>query len=281
MQPRGTFFWWLPLGLLLASSTAAAQGLAGNYVHQTEQGQLELVLQHNEANVTGTMKGVDGSVSQLRGTFDGQKATGTIVTGDATGWFAAGFLEGRLILLIAELDAVTGQPNLDDGWRLDFTPARGAVQPGGANMPDAGRPAPPQSASSSAAVTPLVQEWLQHLRGKKITFMESYYSNDSRGSGGYSNQWEAYLCSDMTFHFQRSGGVSADAGGVGGSRSGQNSFSGQWRIVEHSGQAILQYQRREQAGTEEGESVVLGYRDGTTYFGNDRVFVTNENTMCR
>lgn len=268
----------LPAALFWAGQVAA-QGLGGNYMHQTEQGTIRLVLENAGNTVTGTMTGVDGSVSKLRGEFDGQKAVGTISTGDASGWFAAGFFEGKLTLLIAEVDPSTGQPNLDDGWRLDFTRTTGAAQPGGpAPMPQ--RPQAQQGDGQQPAVTPLVQQWSQHLRGKKVTFMESYYSSDARGSGGYSTQWDAYLCSDGTFHFRRGGSASVDAGGTGYARS-NNAFSGRWRIIEQNGQAILQYQREEQLGTDEGEWVALGFRDGNTYFDTSKVFVTNENDVCR
>jgi hypothetical protein len=273
------------LALTALSDPARAQNLSGSYVHQAQQGQIRLVLEHTGNQVTGTMTGIEGSVSRLRGEFDGQKAVGTISTEDASGWFAAGFFEDRVTLLIAEIDPVTGQPNLDDGWRLDFTRAAGAAPPAG---PAAGplrapqrSPAQQGAGAPQPAVTPLVQQWTQHLSGKKVTFMESYYSSDAGGSGGFSNQWDAYLCSDGTFHFRRSGGVSVDAGGGSGNARSNNAFSGRWRIIEQNGQAIVQYQREEQLGTDEGEWVALGFRDGNVYFDSSMVFVTNENDRCR
>lgn len=274
---------WLVLASTLAPGTAWAQGLAGSYLHQAQQGQIRLVLEHAGNQVTGTMTGVDGSVSRLRGEFDGQKAVGTISTADASGWFAAGFYEGKLTLLVAEVDPVTRQPNLDDGWRLDFTRAAAEPQPGA--TPPGATPTPQrqpgQPSAAQTGVTPLVQQWMQHLSGKKVTFMESYYSNDVRGSGGYSNRWDAYLCTDGTFHYRRGGSVSVDVGGGFGSARGNNAFSGRWRIIEQNGQAILQYQREEQLGTDEGEWVALGFRDGNVYFDSSKVFVTSENDVCR
>lgn len=275
----------LPI-ILLTPAGMQGQDLSGNYVYQSPQGPVMLVLQHAQNRVTGTLTGTDGSVNRLDGNFDGAKATGTITVPGGSGWFAAGVLEGRLTLLVAEVDPSSGEPDLDNGWRLDFTrtgaapqPAPGPALPGGGAT--RGTPARAPQAPAPSASTPLVQEWMQHLRGKKVTYMDSYSSNDMRGSGGFSNKWEAYLCSDGSFHYKSRSRVGIDVGGVSGGSSGDDSFSGQWRIVEQGGQAILQYQRQELAGTDQGEWVPLTHRDGKTYFGNNRVFVTGDNNVCR
>lgn len=268
---------WILLAALFAPAGAwSQQDLSGSYVFQSPQGPVQLVLQHTQAQVVGTLTGADGSVNRLQGTFDGQKATGTIAVGSGTGWFAAGLLDGGLTLLVAELDPASGEPDLDNGWRLDFTRSGAAGQP----APGASAAPAPRAAAPSAN-TPLVQEWMQHLRGKKVSYRESYSSNDAGGYGGYSNRWDAYLCSDGTFHYQGRSSVGVDVGGVSGGSSGGDSSRGQWRIVEQGGQAILQYQSQEQAGTEQGEWVPLTYQDGKTFFGDSRVFVTNENDVCR
>lgn len=269
----------VPLLALFGATPASGQSLSGVYVFQSPQGPVTLELRHTGAQVTGTMTGADGSINQLEGTFDGQKATGTIVVGSGTGWFAAGFLEGGLTLLVADVDPTTGQPNIDDGWRLDFTRAGQAV-----GQPATGAGA--QGAASQAAPTqpsqdsPLVQEWLGHLRGKRVTYRDSYSSNDASGYGGYSNRATAYLCSDGGFHYESRSRVSVDVGGAFGGSGGDDSFSGSWRIVEQNGQALLQYQRSEQAGTEQGEWIALGYRDGQTFFDSSRVHVTDDNDRC-
>ena len=278
--------WILLLVVLLTPAGIWGQDLSGSYVYQSPQGPVMLVLQHVQDRVTGTLTGTDGSVNRLDGTFDGMKATGTISVTGGSGWFAAGVLDGGLTLLVAEVDPASGEPDLDSGWRLDFTrsgaagrPAPGPALPGGGAT--GGAPAPTPQAPAPSASSPLVQEWMQHLRGKKVTYMDSYSSNDSRGSGGYSNKWEAYLCSDGSFHYRSRSRVSVDVGGMSGGSGGDDSFSGQWRIVEQGGQAILQYQRQELAGTDQGEWVPLSYQDGKTYFGQNRVFVTGENDVCR
>ncbi len=276
-------FFLLSVLALLEPMTASAQDLSGSYVYQSPQGPVLLELQHAGAQVTGVMTGVDGSVNRLDGTFDGQKATGTIATTNGTGWFAAGHLDGKLTLLVADLDPTTGEPNLDDGWRLDFVPAGGAGPQPGTDAGGAGAAAAPDVASNAQPSTssPLVQEWLGHLRGKKVTYTDSYSSSDASGYGGYSNRWEAFLCGDGSFHYRSRNRMSVDVGGAWGSGSGDDSFSGTWRIIEQGGQAILQYQRSEQGGTAEGQWVALGYQNGETYFDGSRVYVTSDNDLCR
>lgn len=280
----------VPLLALFGATPASGQSLSGDYVFQSPQGPVSLQLQHTGAQVTGIMTGADGSINQLEGTFDGQMATGTIVVGSGTGWFAAGFLEGGLTLLVADVDPTTGQPNIDDGWRLDFNRAGQAAGPpaaGAAAQGAAATVAPgPQAAAHQAAPaqssqdSPLVQEWLGHLRGKRVTYRDSYSSNDASGYGGYSNRSTAYLCSDGGFHYESRSRVSVDVGGAFGGSGGDDSFSGSWRIVEQNGQALLQYQRSDQAGTEQGQWIALGYRDGQTFFDSSRVYVTDDNDRC-
>lgn len=243
---------------LLGASGAAAQSLNGRYVYQSPQGPVNLVLRHEGTAVTGIMTGADGRESRLNGNYDGRRAIGTIEIGGASAWFAAGFLEGGLTLLVAEVDPSTGEPNLNDGWRLDFTRA-GSLQA-------AARPGGGAEASSGS---PLVQQWLARLRGRKVTYTESYSSNDM--AGGYSRRWEAFLCSDMSFHYR------STSTGMGGS---QEAFSGRWRVVETGGRAVLQYQPQSLAGSDQGQYVVLSDRGGQTYFDGERVYLTNDNNAC-
>lgn len=262
----------LPLLPLLGAVPAAGQDLSGSYVFQSPQGPVTLEVQHAGTQVAGVMTGADGSVNRLDGTFDGQKATGTIVTPGGQAWFALGFLEGGLTLLVAEVSPMTGEPDLDNGWRLDFV----------RNAQVAADVAPGEQAPgpSSAESSPLVREWLAHLTGKKVTYMDSYTSSDVRGSAGFSDRWEAYLCSDGTFQYRSKSRMGVDVGGVWGGGSDRNAFTGSWRIIDQGGQAILQFQRSEQAGTEEGQWIALAYRNGETYFDGSRVYVTADNYLC-
>lgn len=262
-SPRVGAIRWLIAVALVIPGGARAQDLSGTYVYETPQGRIGLVLRHERASVTGTMTGVDGQVSRLEGRFDGRRAIGSISASGQTGWFAAGLVQRGLTLLVAEVDPATGEPDLENGWRLDFTAVAGDPSPGPVASGPAARPGSP------TAATPLVQQWIGRLRGKKLTYTESYTSNDM--AGGYSSRWEAFLCSDMSFHFRSS---SVGLGGAG------EAFSGTWRVVEHGGQAVLQYQRSELAGTDQGVAVVLSERNGQTFFDGSRVYVTADNDVC-
>lgn len=125
--------------------------------------------------------------------------------------------------------------------------------------------------------SPLVQQWNDHLRGRKVTRMDS----DASDGSGYSDRWRAYLCADGTFHYRSRSRMVIDAGGVTANSSSDESFTGTWRIVEHGGQAVLQYQRAELAGTDQGVSIALDHRDGRTYFDGAPVYVTDDNELCR
>lgn len=121
--------------------------------------------------------------------------------------------------------------------------------------------------------SPLAQEWLNRLRGRKVTYLESY--NSGGGTGGFSEHWEAYLCSDMTFVYHRTGSVSVDVG-ASAHRSSQTTQRGTWRIVTQGNQAAVEYR------TTEGElgHIMLVAQGSNTLWGGKRVFVTNDNNVC-
>lgn len=269
----------LALVAVAASRPLSAQDLTGRYVFHGAAGDVTLALEQQGALVRGTMQGADGAVFQLEGQVEAGRTTGRIVMGESAGWFGAGLVQGGLKVIVAELDAL-GQPNLASAWELDFVPIAAPGQYGQAATPAApgpGVPAPspaPGGVASQREDTPLLNEWLGHLRGKRLTYMDSYASGG--GSGGYSDRWEADLCSDGTFIYRSSSMVSADVGGVGGYSAGSGGARGIWRLVEQRGQAVLQY--RMDDGTE--DQALLTYRDGKTYFGDQRVFVTEDNRSC-
>ncbi|HSJ10091.1 MAG TPA: hypothetical protein VK928_09255 [Longimicrobiales bacterium] len=275
--------------LLLCPSALTAQSFAGEWRFQGPSGVVQLTVQQEGARLTGTMIGSDGTRFALQGTIEEGRATGRLQVAGGAGWFAAGIVDGRLKMVVAELDPVSGQPNLSNGWELDFARTGGGAQAPAEARPAPSEPAAPAGAGAGAAAgtagavppqseaTPVLREWLSHLRGRKLSFRESYNSNDARGFGGYSNRWDAYLCSDGTFFFQESSRVSIDTGGaMGGGRSG-SAARGIWRIVEANGQVVLQYRME---GTE-GDYGVLRFQDGATYLDRSRIFVTNENPYCR
>lgn len=277
------------LALMLIGCNAAAQDLSGSYSYSGPNGVVTLTLQQEAPNrVTGTMQGAGGLSFRLEGHVENGRATGSISTGEGSGFFAAGFEGSTLLLVVAEVDPVTRQPDLNQGWRLDFVrtggapvgaaPGGGALGPGaGSMLGQAPAAAPQQAPPAAAGITsdsPLAQEWLNRLRGRKVTYIESYSSGG--GSGGYSEHWEAYLCSDMTFVYQRLGSVSVDVG-ASAHRSSQTTIRGSWRIVTQGNQAAVEYR------TTEGEQghFMLAAQGNNTIWDGKRVFVTNDNNVCR
>lgn len=260
------------LGVLLCPAAGMGQDYSGSYVFRSPQGPVELTLRHSGAQVTGVMNGANGMTGQIRSTVQDGRAVGTIDLGEATGWIAMGFNGGTLVALIADFNPATGEPNLDEGWRLDFTRTEGATVDGRGGAAAPGASGAPMASGSS----PLVQQWVSHLRGKKLTYIDSYSSSDAGGYGGYSSRWEAYVCSDGTFHYRGSSSLTVDAGAY-GAAGGGDSFSGTWRVIEHGGQPVLHYRRQD--GGEEWAR--LSMRGGATYLDDMRVYVTADNNVCR
>jgi hypothetical protein len=278
------------LALFLCPAPAVGQSLAGEWLFQGPAGIVRLSLSQQGTTVTGTMVGTDGSRFALQGTLDGARATGRVQIAGSMGWFGLGLVGERIKMVVAEIDATTGQPDLNRGWELDFsrvagqqagTPDAGAGQTPvttGATPPGAGAQAtgaggvPPQSETS-----PAVREWLGHLRGKRMSYRDSSNNNDVRGSSGYSERWDAFLCSDGTFLFQQRSRMNIDTGGLTGSSGGNNTARGLWRIVEINGAVYLQYQME----GSEGEQGMLRVENGATYLDRNRVFITAENPHCR
>jgi hypothetical protein len=292
----------LTLLLLLCPAALSGQALAGDWVYQGPAGTVRLSLQQEGTTLRGTMIGGDGTRFAVQGVIEDGRATGQLQVGGGAGWFMLGFVDQGLKMVVAEINAATGQPDLNSGWELDFTRVGAAVGAGAGGQgglggvsggtaggvgqgggvgggvgqggaADAGvGGVPPQSEA-----TPLLREWLGHLRGKRLSYRESYNSNDARGFGGYSNRWDAFLCSDGTFFFQQRSRMNIDTGGVIGSGGGDNVARGIWRIVEANGAVYLQYRME----GEEGAQGMLRHENGSTYIDRDRIFVTEENPHCR
>lgn len=278
--------------LLLLPGAAAAQSLTGSYVHDGPAGRVTLSLEQQGTALTGLMKGADGSVFRLEGALQEGAATGTIRSDEGAGWFAAGLVEGALKLIVAEVDPSTGVPDLTNGWEMDFRAGSEAEAPeiaAPASPPPPPRPGSPPAAGgvpeagpgAGAGVPPqkedtqLLREWLQHLRGMRLTYMNSYDSGG--GSGGYSDRWEADLCSDGTFFYSSSSSLTVNVPGASAYQGGNRATRGIWRIVEQGGQVVLRYQME----GSEPEQGLLQYQEGTTYLGGNRVFVTADNASCR
>jgi hypothetical protein len=279
------------LALSLSPAAAVGQSLAGEWVFEGPAGVVRLTLLQEGTTLTGTMLGTDGSRFALQGNLDGARATGRVEVGGGFGWFGLGLVGEQIKMVVAEIDA-TGQPDLGTGWELDFTRVAGEqgstagagagqtspASPMGGIPPGGGAPAtgaggvPTQSETS-----PAVREWLGHLRGKRMSYRDSNNSTDVRGSTGYSERWDAFLCSDGTFLFQQRSRMNIDTDGMMGSSGGNNTARGRWRIVETNGAVYLQYQME----GSEGEQGMLRFENGATYLDRNRVLVTPDNPHCR
>lgn len=282
------------IGALLIAAlpgVAGAQSLGGEYVFQSPNGPVRLVLEQGAGNVvTGVLRGADGSELRLQGELDAVgRVIGTISVGGGTGWFAAGIVNGQLLMAVAEIDPATGQPDMENGWSLTFERVGGMGQGGGAagGAMGIGQGAAMGGSMGQGATmggqpglaedSPLIREWRQHLSGRKVSFRESYSSFDVRGAGGYAMRWDAYLCTDGTLVFDRSSHVGVDAGGVFGYSGGAGMTTGTWKLVEQMGQVYIVYQMSD--GT--SDYARLQYQNGATYLEGERVYVTNENPYCR
>jgi hypothetical protein len=271
----------------LLAPTAAGQTLTGNYSYDSPTGLVTLTLEQSAGQrVTGTMRAANGATFRLEGEVANGRATGAISTAEGTGFFAAGFHGETLLLVVAEIDPSTRQPDLNQGWRLDFRRTGGDASNAAAGASEAGSgaqaggaahaPAQPPALAGVTSDSPLAREWLAHLRGRKVTYLSSYSSSGGSGYGGYSEQWEAHLCSDMSFVYHRSSSVSVDVG-ASAHRSSRSTVRGTWRVVSQGDQAAVEYR------TSEGELdyVPIAMQNGRTMWNGQRVFVTRDSDVCQ
>ncbi len=82
---------------------------------------------------------------------------------------------------------------------------------------------------------PIVDQWKQHLTGKRLTYMDSYYSSspgiDGMEGGGYSSEETIDLCPQGYFNFSSSSDVSVDTGGAYGFGASSGQGNGTWEIT--------------------------------------------------
>lgn len=155
-----------------------------------------------------------------------------------------------------------------------------AAPPPAAAAPSA-QAVPPGNDFAQTDQSPAAQAWIQKLRGKRVTYMSSYTSRGTAGDdgyisgGGYSDRFDAFLCSDGRFLYRTKSRTTIDDGAFGSSAS-QGGLTGRWRIVTQGDQAAIEYR------TTDGQQdyVRLGFQDGKTYWDGKRVFVTSENDVC-
>jgi hypothetical protein len=166
------------VALLLLVPLAAFAQFAGSYVYQGPQGAVTLTLQQQDNAVSGSMRGVDGSVIQFEGMLrDNGKAIGGIARGrDGSGIFLAKWVDGRLTLTLAETDPATGRVNLDQTLQLGFARVQRSAQPQAATKRESAAAAP--AAPSSERDPALVGHWV---------YSSVYRSGDFSGTS--MRQW--------------------------------------------------------------------------------------------
>lgn len=118
--------------------------------------------------------------------------------------------------------------------------------------------------------SPLAQQWLQRLNGKKLTKLSSYKSGG--GGGGMSSKTELYLLSNGTFQARTESSVSVYVEGANGSSGGVKRAAGTWRIYTRNGQAILETKY----ANGQIESSLLEDRNNQTFVNGSRWFVTEQ-----
>jgi hypothetical protein len=291
--PPVALWFVITLAISIWHNPAAGQDLSGSYIYASPQGPVMLALQQDaQGRVAGRLSGADGSVMQLAGVVQGGRATGQISVGGGTGWFAVGFDGPRLILLVAEVDPATGQPDLSQSWNLEFTPVGATVQPVVPTPAVPGMPAPPAAPAAATPQAPpaagqpdpfgrpdesqLAREWREMLRGAKLTRISSY-SSSTAGGGGYSEHWEAFACSDGTLHFRDNSVTSY--GDVGAYSARQGGAAGRWQVITQGDRAFL-------ASQFEGQPVRYGeltFDPGqrATFLDGKRFYITRrDNHVC-
>jgi len=86
-------------------------------------------------------------------------------------------------------------------------------------------------------IPPIAKEWKQKLNNSRLTYMDSYYSNDGvddagySTGGGYSSKEIIDLCAQGFFNHSSSSSMSFDTGGGFGSSSGNDQGAGTWKVV--------------------------------------------------
>lgn len=130
--------------------------------------------------------------------------------------------------------------------------------------------APATQTPSAMDRSPLAQQWMQRLNGKKLTKLSSY--NSGGGGGGMSSKTELYLLSNGTFQARSESSVAVYVEGANGSSGGVKRAAGTWRIYARNGQAILETKY------ENGqiESSLLEDRNNQTFVNGTRWFVTEQ-----
>ncbi len=132
-------------------------------------------------------------------------------------------------------------------------------------------PRPAQAAAATSGSSAAAGMWTQRLSDKKLVYMSSYSS--SGGSGGYSSEKKIYLAADGRYAFRSSSSVSVYVPGANGGSSGQSQDEGRWRVIEPTGQPVLEL--TSQKGVV--ERIALSMNGSQTFLNGRRWFVVGIN----
>jgi len=142
----------------------------------------------------------------------------------------------------------------------------GGVGPGGAE-PGGAEPGGPGPGGRLDDGTPLGQQWVQSLAGRKATRMSSYSSGDA---GGYSSRTDVHLCSTGEFAILDRSSVTVDVGGAFGNSFGSGTDRGRWRILTQGPLAGIELQY----ANGQVERYRLERRGNQTYVEGERWLIT-------
>lgn len=91
---------------------------------------------------------------------------------------------------------------------------------------------------------PIVQQWKSQVGGRRLTYMDSYYSpsyTDGGISGGYSSETIIELCNSGDFYHSAKSDISASGAGVSALGYSNGQGQGKWEItVSGDGTPVLQ-----------------------------------------
>jgi hypothetical protein len=262
--------------LTLLSSGVAAQGYSGTYTTVNAAGRTVTLALRQDAQgaVAGTMV-VDQIRAELKGSPQESAVVG-IINGLGESMYFQAELDGDALTFVLVPADAQGNPNYDAAQQMAFR--RGSATPTTDDVAsDAAKPADPSAAMGASGGgagagglgdgTPLANEWVAHLAGKKVTVMDRYSSGTA---GGYTSRTDVFLCSNGEFLFRGQSDMSVDVGGASGYAGGNQANSGRWRIITQGQVAGIELRY----GNGTVEQYRLTYQNGATYANDKRVYVT-------
>lgn len=270
--------------LLLNGGVALGQTFSGTYSAQGDQGnQMILTLAASaDGSLSGSLTAQDTEVT----------LSGWQVVMNAFAVGSAQSVAGVVPVVISLTDSAVlltffayddqGAPDRSSASNIQFsrTDSMAASQSSVTGLPPT---QPLQSGVISPSASPItlppgfteehqgLQPWLQHLAGKRLTQMDSYYSADSFGGGGYSSEQVLILCSDRSFVFSSSSSTSVGVDGVSGNSAGAAGGQGRWTLATN-GQVVGLILAFEDG--QRGELALTMNERSETFVNGARTFVT-------